>query len=141
MAVPATESRFGVGLLRLSRRCRGIDKYVSSRTRLTIDEMHCLSVLFSEHPSSVKRLSELVNVSSTRASKLLKDLEQKGFVSRTLAAEDHRKEQVILTDQGSAAVQSILSFYSEIGSELLTSWRSELAKDFSWLLQTVPQNK
>jgi DNA-binding MarR family transcriptional regulator len=103
--------------------------------------MHCLSVLFSDHPSSVKRLSELVNVSSTRASKLLKDLEQKGFVSRTLAAEDHRKEQVILTEQGSAAVQSILSFYSEIGSELLTSWRSELAKDFSWLLQTVPQNK
>lgn len=141
MAVPATEPRFGVSLLRLSRRCRGIDKYVSSRTRLTIDEMQCLSVLFSEHPSSIKRLSELVNVSSTRASKLLKDLEQKGFVSRTLDAEDHRKEQVILTEKGSAVVQSILSFYSEIGSELLTSWRSELAEDFSWLLQTVPQNK
>ncbi|MCX6143814.1 MAG: MarR family winged helix-turn-helix transcriptional regulator [Ignavibacteriales bacterium] len=137
----ATEPRFGAELLKLTRRCRGIDKYVSSRARLTIDELHCLSVLFSEHPSSVKRLSELINVSSTRASKILKDLEQRGFVSRTQDAEDHRKEQVLLTVTGSLAVTEIFSFYAEIGSELLTSWRHELVQDFSWLLQTVQQAK
>ena len=137
----ATEPKFGAELLKLTRRCRGIDKYVSSIARLTIDEFHCLSVLFSEHPSSVKRLSELINVSSTRASKILKDLEQRGFVSRTPTAEDHRKEQVLLTETGSLAVTRILTFYAEIGSELLTSWRQELVQDFSWLLQTVQQAK
>jgi DNA-binding MarR family transcriptional regulator len=136
-----TEPRFGVELLRLTRRCRGIDKYVSSRARLRIDELHCLSVLFSEHPSSVKRLSELINVSTTRASKILKDLEQRGYVSRTPDAEDRRKEQVLLTETGSLTVRRILSLYTEIGSELLTSWRHELAQDFSWLLQTVNQAK
>lgn len=136
-----TEPRFGAELLRLTRRCRGIDKYVSSRAQLTIDELHCLSVLFSEHPSSVKRLSELINVSTTRASKILKDLEQRGYVSRTPDAEDRRKEQVLLTETGSMTVQRILSFYTEIGSELLTSWRHELAQDFSWLLQSVNQAK
>jgi DNA-binding MarR family transcriptional regulator len=103
--------------------------------------LHCLSVLFSEHPSSVTRLSELINVSTTRASKILKDLEQRGFVSRTPDAEDRRKEQVLLTETGSVTVRKILSFYGEIGSELLTSWRHELAQDFSWLLQTVEQAK
>lgn len=136
-----TEPRFGSDLLKLTRRCRGIDKYVSSRAQLTIDELHCLSVLFSERPASVKRLSELINVSTTRASKILKDLEQRGLVSRTPDADDRRKEQVLLTEAGSATVKRIISFYTEIGSELLTSWRQELAQDFSWLLQGVHQTK
>ena len=139
--VEGTEPRFGAELLRLTRRCRGIDKYVSSRAQLTIDELHCLSVLFSEHPSSVKRLSELINVSTTRTSKILKDLEQRGYVSRNPDAEDRRKEQVLLTETGSLTVNKILSFYTEIGSELITSWQQELAQDFSWLLQTVSQSK
>ena len=125
----------------MTRRCRGIDKHVSSRAELTIDEIHCLSVLFSDHPSSVKRLSELINVSSTRASKILKDLEQRGFVSRTLGTADRRMEQVILTELGAKTILKVLSLYSEVGGELLTSWRSELAADFSWLLQTVAQTK
>ncbi len=137
----STEPRFGAELLRLTRRCRGIDKYVSSQAELTIDEMHCLSVLYFEHPPSVKRLSELINVSSTRASKILKDLEDRQFVSRTLDAEDRRKEQVVLTEKGTQAIQKVLSLYTEVGSELLTSWRSELTADFSWLLQTVAQSK
>ena len=137
----ATGPRFGAELLRLTRRCRGIDKYVSSRAQLTIDELHCLSVLFSERPSSVKRLSELINVSSTRASKLLKDLEQRGYVTRTPDAEDHRRELVVLTEPGANTVHRILTLYAEIGSELLTSWRHELAQDFNWLVQTVNQSK
>ncbi|MCX6133887.1 MAG: MarR family winged helix-turn-helix transcriptional regulator [Ignavibacteriales bacterium] len=137
----STEPRFGVDLLRLTRRCRGIDKYVSSRAELTVDEMHCLSVLYSDHPPSVKRLSELINVSSTRASKLLKDLEDREFVTRTLDADDRRKELVVLTEPGERAVQKIVGLYTEIGSELLASWRTELAADFSWLLKVVGETK
>jgi DNA-binding MarR family transcriptional regulator len=139
--VELSESKFALQLLRLTRRCRGIDKYVSSSAGFTVDEMHCLSALFSEHPSSVKRLSELINVSPTRASKILTGLEQRGFVSRTIDSEDHRIEQVILTGAGAKAVQGILSLFTEVGSELLGSWRKELAADFSWLAQTVAQVK
>jgi len=135
------DSRFGVELLRLTRRCRGIDKYVSSSAGLTIDEMHCLSVLFSERPPSVKRLSELINVNPTRTSKLLKGLEEKGLVVRTPHEADRRKEHVMLTDSGMKAVQSILSLFAEVGSELIGSWRRELATDFSWLLHTVSQTE
>jgi len=135
------ESKSGIELLRLTRRCRGIDKYVSSSAGLTVDEMHCLSALFSERPSSVKRLYELISVSPSRASKLLKHLEQRNLVTRAISSADHRREQVMLTDAGTKAVQEILSFFTEVGSELLGSWRRELAADFSWLRETVAHTK
>jgi len=139
--VQLVEPKFGVELFRLTRRCRGIDKYVSVRAALSIDEMHCLGVLFSDRPSSVKRLSELINVGSTRASKILKELETRGYVSRTLDSADRRKELVVLTEAGERAVRRITSLYAEIGSELLTGWRSELAADFAWLFHGVGEPK
>jgi len=135
------EPRFGAELLRLTRRCRGIDKYVSVRAALTIDEMHCLGVLYSDRPSSVKRLSELINVGSTRASKILKDLETRGYVSRTYDSADRRKELVVLTETGERAVRRITALYAEIGSEMLASWRSELVADFAWLFQNIGEPK
>jgi DNA-binding MarR family transcriptional regulator len=136
-----SDSTLGVELLRLTRRCRGIDKYVSSSAGLTIDEMHCLSALLSEKPSSVSRLSELINVSPTRASKILKGLEQRGLVSRMLDAVDRRREQVILTETGRKAALVILSLFAEVGSELLGGWRKELATDFSRLVRTMTQKE
>jgi DNA-binding MarR family transcriptional regulator len=136
-----SDSTLGVELLRLTRRCRGIDKYVSSSAGLTIDEMHCLSALLSEKPSSVSRLSELINVSPTRASKILKGLEQRGLVLRMLDAVDRRREQVILTETGRKAALVILSLFAEVGSELLGGWRKELATDFSWLVRTMTQKE
>lgn len=129
--VELLESKSGVEFIRLTRRCRVIDKHVSSSAGLTVDEMHCLSVLFSEHPASVKKLSELINVSSTRVSKILRDLEERGLVSRTLDSADHRKEHVVLTDSGAQVVEKILLKYTEIGSKLLANWRSELTSEFS----------
>jgi len=136
-----SDSTLGVEFLRLTRRCRGIDKYVSSSAGLTIDEMHCLSALLSESPPSVSRLSELTNVSPTRASKVLKGLELKGLVSRMLDAVDRRKEKVILTETGRREALVILSLFAEVGSELLGGWRKELATDFSWLVQAMTQKE
>jgi DNA-binding MarR family transcriptional regulator len=133
--VEPSESRSGIELLRLTRRCRAIDKYVSSSAGLTIDEMHCLCALFSERPSSVTRLCELIDVSPTRASKILKLLEQRGLVTRASDSADHRREQVMLTEGGTDSVRGILSLFTELGRELLGSWRRELAADFSWFME------
>ncbi len=130
-------TQFGVELLRLARRCRGFDKHISASVGLSVDEMHCLGVLFSEKPSSVKTLSDMINVSPTRASKILKHLEQKGFVLRTPDLSDHRREQVMLTDRGKEAVQKVLALCNEIGSRLLRSGPSEVGSDFSWLLRSA----
>jgi DNA-binding MarR family transcriptional regulator len=131
------EPRLGVELIRLTRRCRGIDKHVSASAGLSIDEMHCLCVLFAESPSSVKTLSDLINVTPTRASKILRDLEERNLLSRTIDVSDHRREHVMLTEEGKQTVEKLLSLYSEIAAKVLPSWPSEGALDFSQLLQTV----
>lgn len=132
-----TESKFALELLRLTRRCRSIDKYVSASSGLSVDEMHCVVALFTDRPSSVTRLSELINVTLTRASKILRSLEQRGLVTRTLDPGDHRRELVILTAQGIKAVTAVFSLVAEVGSELLGNWHRESGADFSWLLQAA----
>lgn len=135
--VELPNATLGVELLRLTRRCRGIDKYVSSSAGLTIDEMHCLSVLLSEQPHSVTQLSELINVRPSRASKVLKGLEERGYVSRALHSLDRRKETVMLTEPGVRVAEGILTLFVEVGMELLGGWRKENAADFSRLVRTV----
>ena len=47
----------------------------------------------------------------------------------------------MLTDSGGKAVQGILSLFAEVGSELLGSWRAEVAADFSWLERTFTRTE
>lgn len=134
-------SQFGSGLLRLTRRCRGIDKYIASGIGLSVDEVHCLSALLLDHPSSVKRLGELISVTSTRVSKILRDLENASYVSRTSDEIDRRKALVRLTDAGERIALRITVLYAEFGNEILAHSRSEMIDDFSWLLRIVGQKK
>lgn len=136
-----SEPRLGIELVRLTRQCRNIDKYVSSSASLSVDEMHCLMALHTEHPSSIKRLYELINVSPSRASKILKHLEQKGMVTRSSDLADHRRGQVVLTDAGVRVVEDILSHFSEVGSELRNTWRAGPAADLSRLVEPAVHSR
>jgi DNA-binding MarR family transcriptional regulator len=138
--VETSDSTIGVELIRLTRRCRGIDKYVSSSVSLSIDEMHCLSALFLDHPPSAKRLSELLSVDPTRTSRLLNDLERRGLVQRSHIPTDHRIEQVALTEAGSRTARAALALFAEVAGQLATGLRSEFAAECSWILRTIASN-
>jgi DNA-binding MarR family transcriptional regulator len=101
--------------------------------------MHCLSALFSERPPSVKRLSEIINVPPSRASRLLRALEEKHLLARSMHPEDRRKEQVTLTDAGVRSAHAVISLFAEVGGELLGGWRKEFAKDFSWVRHAIAE--
>ena len=108
----------GTDLLRLTLRCRDIDRHLASMAGLTVDEMHCLNVLHADQPYCVKKLSELLGARATRTSKILKSLERGGFVTRALHPSDRRKELVTLTDRGRQTVEHILHLSGEVGTEL-----------------------
>lgn len=132
-----TRSTIGKDLLRLTLRCREIDKRLSVRTTLTIDEMHCLGMIHTEKPSCVKLLSELLEVNATRTSKILWNLEQRGFVSRQMDSTDHRKELVTLTEIGQREAEQVLSLYADVGNKLLSGSSSETAQDLSRFVQIL----
>ena len=65
-----TRQNTGVVLLRQIVRCRQIDKRLSERIGMTVDEMHCLAVLYLDRPSCVKKLSEMLDLSGTRIDRI-----------------------------------------------------------------------
>lgn len=111
-------------MLRLSLLCRKADRVIAQSVGLSVDEMHCLNLLSSETPTSVKNLIDLVGVSSTRISKILRSLEQHGFVTRTMLESDRRMEQISLTAKGIEVTRKCLALSSEIGSQIIGSTTS-----------------
>jgi DNA-binding MarR family transcriptional regulator len=123
----------GVDLLRLALQCRDIDKNLSSKTGLSVDEMHCLCLIHTEKPPCVKILSEMMDINATRTSKILWSLERKGYVVRTMDTADRRKELITLTVEGQGAAERILSLYDEMKERLLEHCPTEFTQHFPWL--------
>ncbi len=112
-------------MLRLSLLCRKADRVIAQSVGLSVDEMHCLNLLNSEKPTCVKNIIDLLGVSSTRTSKILRSLEHQGFVTRTLLESDRRMEQISLTAKGLEATRRLLALSSEIGSQIIGSTAAE----------------
>lgn len=108
----------GAGLMRLVLLCRKADKEIAATAGITSDQMHCLFVLHSESPACIKGLSGLLGWSPTRTSKILRALEEGGYVRRRMDEIDRRKEQVALTDKGLQAASFILSVSQRVGESL-----------------------
>lgn len=132
-----SQSSIGIELLRLTLRCRDIDKRLSARCGLTVDELHCLAVIYSERPSCVKELSEFLDIDATRTSKLLWSLERRGLLSRSVDLDDHRKEQVDLSEAGLYAIERIVSLYGGIANRLLGTAPSEWTSFCSRFLEIL----
>ncbi len=92
---------------------------ISQSVGLSVDEMHCLNLLNSENPTCVKNLIEQLGVSSTRTSKILRSLEQRGFVTRAALESDRRMEQIFLTVKGTELRQKCLALSSDFGKRIM----------------------
>ncbi|MEK6569961.1 MAG: transcriptional regulator [Bacteroidota bacterium] len=125
----------GADLLRLTLLCRKVDKELALSAGFSVDELHCLGVLYLERPSCVKKLSQFLGLSATRTSKILRSLEQKGYVARALQLTDRRKEQVTLTREGMEAAENVLSISSEVGKKVCSSIPAEIVPYLSRLVQ------
>lgn len=110
----------GAELLRLTLLCRKIDKQLATSASLSVDELHCLGVLYLERPSCVKKLNELLGHSAPRTSKILRSLEHRGYVVRSLHLMDRRMEQVTLTEDGQRAAETVLSVSSDAVRKLFS---------------------
>ncbi len=70
----------------------------------------------SLHP---KDLADALETSAPVVSILLRRLEQRGFVTRQLDCEDHRRTRVSLTQQGEAQLERLKASWRELQSEKL----------------------
>lgn len=121
-------SEVGAELLRLTLACRNADKLTAARVGLTVDEMHFLSALYLDRPTCVRELSERLQISATRASKILHSLEQRGLVVRALHPSNRRMEQVSLTEEGLRIAENIVACFREEQGPALRKMTAELTK-------------
>jgi len=85
-------------------------KKVAELADMSAEEVLCLFVLQEHHPENVKALSRHLGVRSSRMSKILFSLEERGFVIRSISIVDHRMEEVTLTPRGTDRMAKILAF-------------------------------
>ena len=102
------KSPAGVDVALLLLKCHQLEKGLAASAGLSVDEFHCLGQLYLHSPCCVKTPCELLEIHPTRASRLLNDLEERGYLTRTLGFADKRKELLTLTPTGVAAGKEIL---------------------------------
>jgi DNA-binding MarR family transcriptional regulator len=108
----------GVYVTELLIRCHRFDKRVALSVGLSVEETHCLSQLYLHNPFCVRKLAELLGVSSTRISRILLALEKKGLIARRASPIDRRVELVTLTGKGKSVVTKLLAVSEESGREI-----------------------
>ena len=114
----------GSELLDLSLLCRKADRLVAEGSGLSVDEVHCLTLVSTKDPLSVKKLREYLGLSPTRISKILRSLEENGFIHRELSTNDRRVEHVLLTQKGKEMVDELLVLSGTVGPQILRDFRS-----------------
>jgi DNA-binding MarR family transcriptional regulator len=133
--IGSSEPEPGAEVVRLLLRCHQIGKELATSAGLSVDEFYCLTQLYFRAPCCVKTLRELLGVSPTRASRLLHDLELRGYLTRSLAIDDKRREQLTLTSKGLATARGLLQSSAFSSRRLFSALPDHLRP-----LQTVRRN-
>jgi len=96
------------GLVRLTLVTQKIARCLANDAGLTVNEFHCMMQLHLEKPCCVRKLTEILGIGTTSTSKLLRALDEKGWITRDLDPTDRRMERVALTASGFDVVQRIM---------------------------------
>lgn len=122
------ESDPGIGIARLLLKCHQLEKELATSAGFSVEEFHCLVQLYLHAPCCVKTLLEWLGVHPTRASRLLRNLEQRGYLTRSLGFDDKRKELVNLTAEGLSAARSLLESSALTRQRLVELFPEDVAR-------------
>ena len=117
----------GRRLLDLIVFCRKSCKELARWSELTVEEFLCLGLLYVHPPASVKELSRSLGVNSSQTSRILRTLEEKGLISRSLNVADRRVEDVTLTPRGLRVVEKLLDHAETVAEHAAPLARSIFA--------------
>jgi DNA-binding MarR family transcriptional regulator len=105
-------------LLRLALQCHKLESDLALSARLTVNELNCLLQIHIERPCCIGMLTTLLGIGGTSTSKLLRSLDRRKLISRTLAQNDRRQETVRLTADGLVVVRRVLDRAGAILEEM-----------------------
>lgn len=98
----------GEVLLRLTLIAQRLVRCLASDANMTVGEFHCIMQLYLERPCCVRKLADTLGIGATSTSKILRSLDNNGWIVRRLDVTDRRMERVTLTAQGTDVAHRIL---------------------------------
>jgi DNA-binding MarR family transcriptional regulator len=106
----SSQQESGIALLGVLLASHNAAKKLAEHAELSVEEVFCLFILQELRPQNVKALARDLGVRSSRMSKILFSLEDRGFVVRSISLVDHRMEEVTLTARGTDRVARVAAF-------------------------------
>lgn len=103
----------------LLKKCQEKEERLASQFKITVPEFRCIRMFRDDTQLHIKTLIERVNLSSSRLSRILESLEDKGFVTRKLDRSDRRSIIVFLTKKGISLFGELEERFMEIHSDIL----------------------
>lgn len=106
--------------------CQEKEERFAKRIGLTRSEFRCLRFFGNEKKINIKTLVERMNVSGSRLTRVLDDLERKGFIKRSFDLKDRRSITIVLTKNGEKLITKMDDSYIQIHEEIMADIPKEL---------------
>jgi len=126
--------------VRLTLVTQKIARCLASDAGLSLHEFHCMMQLHLEKPCCVRKLTEILGIGGTSTSKLLRSLDKRGWITRTLDPTDRRMEHVALTPQGAEVIQRMLGAADTAARALIEQLPFDRRQPFAECVHTITQH-
>ncbi len=121
----------------LLKKCHEKEERLASQFKITVPEFRCIRMFRDESQLPIKTLLERVELSSSRLSRILESLENKGFVTRKLDVSDRRSILVNLTKKGKSLTGDLENRFIEIHHEILSGVPDEMHESLTTGLRNL----
>jgi DNA-binding MarR family transcriptional regulator len=126
--LPNPEVAAGVAdvTFRLLVACQEKERRAAEKFHLSVPEFRVLRVFRTSSSLRVKDLLQLLDEDNSRLSRVLANLEESGFLVRSIQPDDRRGVMVTLTRKGTDLVGNLEQRYVEMHEEILKDIPSDL---------------
>jgi len=103
----------------LLENCQEKQEFIAEKLNLSVSEFRCLRSFHNDSVLSVKETAARMNLTSSRLTRIIDGLVEKGFVTRNLNVDDRRVMDVALTAEGESVSKRLNKDYTELHEEIL----------------------
>ncbi len=123
----------------LLRRCIG--KKLKTLDEAVYRSQHRLLMMLGKNPNcSQSELASILEISPAAVAVSLGKLEKCGYIERETNAEDHRSNQVKITERGGRIICSSIRMFDEVERRMFAGFAPEEIEQFNRLMQRAYDN-
>jgi DNA-binding MarR family transcriptional regulator len=105
----------------LLENCQEKQEYIAHQLKISVSEFKCLRSFHDDTVLSVKDIARRMELTSSRLTRIIDGLVERGFVTRDINASDRRVMDVTLTKKGKSVAHQLDRDYTELHDQILSN--------------------